>query len=289
MYPLHSDEGRIHRTIYPSTAGGGLYYTPWLWQDGYFNGYNLNGSTYSTWRTKINNRLNIPSPVTMTMWGTYSFYRGSGTIYAKFHNDTTFTLKGKVFWAITEDSIYYSGPNGDPWHNHVVRDYLGDPLGQFYAINSHDSLILSQPFTIQSGWNSTRCKILAWFQDTALTIIPPYDTMKTVYQSSQKKISELVGIEENSTRPLPRITLTPNPCRDGTRFRFTIPLGSNYRIRIFDITGRQISELSGISRSDIETAAWDLHSTKGELVNSGVYLYRFESPTIKTNGKIVVK
>ena len=70
----------------------------------------------------------------------------------------------------------------------------------------------------------------------------------------------------------------PNPARVSTTIRFET--SSNLldaRIRIFDVTGRMVKE---ISRSDIKSpkpglchATWDLRNMSGAAVASGVYIF----------------
>ncbi|OPX17931.1 hypothetical protein BXT86_03840 [candidate division WOR-3 bacterium 4484_100] len=190
-YPLYNAEARQRMYFYPPPyyyQGNWYYATPWLWYDGDPHGSYL----YSTWESKIVNRMNQPSPVTLTIWGDYSA-DGSGTVYAKFRNDSTATLNGRVIFVITEDSLYYSGPNGDVWHNHVARDYLPDQNGQTVSIAPGDSITLSQPFTIQSGWDENMCQIVTWIQSDVLQS----DSTKEIWQGGYIDVTELSIKEHN--------------------------------------------------------------------------------------------
>jgi hypothetical protein len=175
------------------------------------------------------------------------------------------------------------GANGDPWHSGVARDYLPGPTGTLGTIASHDSATFTQSFTLNASWNASRCRIISWFQLS--------DGSRINIQSGIQKVTDLPTSVEETPAPVPRSTITfaPNPCRDNAQFRFQVPLGSKYQVRIFDITGRQIRLLTGISRSDIETVNWNCRDDQGQAVGSGVYLYRFENQSLNTSGKIVVK
>jgi hypothetical protein len=280
-YPLYSAEGRNRTRYYLPPISGG-YYTPFLWCDG-----RQRGTSYSTWRAYIESKIGVAAYVTVTSWGVYLQAQDSGRLYLMVHNDSTGTMKGYIRFTLTEDSCYYVGPNNDPWHNHVARDYIPDTSGTFAQLAPHDSVIVYRNFRVGSGWDENRCKIVYWFQNDSLRA----DSSKPVYQAGIRKVMDLaVGIEEIKIQtPIPGIDLAPNPCLDGTRFSFPVASGSEYRIRIFDITGRQVCTLSGVSRSGIETVKWNCRDDKDKAVGSGVYLYRFESPTLNTTGKIVVK
>lgn len=62
-----------------------------------------------------------------------------------------------------------------------------------------------------------------------------------------------------------------------------------YRITLFDVLGRRVRTLNGVASGNLESIKWDRRDDKGGVVDAGVYFYRFESRTIKTSGKIVVK
>jgi hypothetical protein len=270
-YPLYCAEALSRAYYYPSP-----YVTPMLKYDG-LNG----GSSYGSWSGFITNRFSIDATVTTTMDGNYS--DGSGTINIHLRNDTTVTITGRVYIVITEDSLYYLGPNGDPWHNHVARDYVPTDAGQYVSIPAGDSVTVSQPFTIQTGWNEDMCEIVAWFQT---------DGTRKVWQGATKQVMELnPGIEEHEVEvaSIYAVTAAPNPCVSGTNFSFSLPAGVEYGINIFDVTGRHVKTLCGISSGSQEVVAWNLEDDTGMLVGSGVYLYQFESSTVNTTGKIVVR
>ncbi len=269
--PLYLAEANMRMQYYPSP-----WYTPWLYCDG-----GSNGSSYSGWRNTITTKMNRPAPMTQTMWGTYNSVTRTGTIYAKYRNDTTTTITARIYFVITEDSCYYVGSNGDPWHNHVARDYLPTQVGVLDTIAVGDSTTQSRSFTLSSTWNVNRCKIISWIQ---------WDAMRWVYNGGVIKVSDLTGVEEHDLQqPAAGITLAPNPCLSGTTFRFQIPLGNRYTIKIFDVSGRIIRTMSSVSHSSVETCAWNLRADHGDRVNAGVYLYTFESEGLYTSGKIVVK
>lgn len=212
---------------------------------------------------------------------------GTGTINAQFRNDGATTLSGQVLFVITEDSLYYAGPNGDPWHNHVARDYIPNYTGQSVSIPAGDSVTVTYPFTIQTGWDENKCDILTWFQDTQYQA----DSTKEVWQGGIKHVMDLIGIEENESNiaPIYSVKSSPNPCVRNTAFQFELPINTAYRIDIYDVSGRHLRNLSGIARHAQESITWDLTSEQGDRLSAGVYLYRFESDVLNSSGKIVIR
>ncbi|HEC78754.1 MAG TPA: Omp28-related outer membrane protein [candidate division WOR-3 bacterium] len=285
-YPLYCAEAVQRMYTYPPPYyynGSWYYATPWLWYDGDPHG----SYTYSTWESKITSRMSQPSPVTVTMWGDYDPGTGTGTINAQFRNDSTATLNGRVLFVITEDSLYYAAPNGDYWHNHVARDYIPNQNGQSVSIAPGDSVTVTQSFTIQSGWDDSMCEIVTFIQNPTLAS----DSTKEVWQGGIVKVLDLIGIKEESskTTTVQKISPVPNPCVNGTNFQFELPIGSHYEISIFDITGRLITKMTGTATGNRESIKWSLKDDTGSQVGAGVYFYRFDSQTLTTNGKIVVR
>jgi len=284
-YGMYSPEALQRMYFYPApvySGGNWGYYTPYLWFDG-----KKGGTGYTAWQAYLANRLNQPAPVTITMWGDWSRTQSTGTIYAQFRNDSTETLNGNVYFVVTEDSIYRVVPNGDQWHNHVARDYLPNPSGESVSIPAGDSITLSREFTLDAAWDASMIEFVTWIQNP---IMQPQDSTKEVWQGATLDVDE-IGIEEYvNHRVVPsQVSVTPNPCVDGTRFSFTIPAGEDYSITFYDVSGRRIQTLGGTATGKEEAIEWNLRNQRGIRVNAGVYLYRFESTHICTSGKIVVR
>jgi hypothetical protein len=284
-YPLYCAESRQRWFWYPAPYwynGSWAYATPWLWYDGNKHG----GYTYSQWQTKINTEMNVPSPVTTTIIGAYNPSTRFLMIQAKYRNDTTVALtNARSMCVITEDSLYYSAPNGDVWHNHVARKYLPNINGHTVTIAAGDSVTVLDTFTLNAAWIANKCQAVVWLQNTTMLA----DSTKPIYQGGLVNISAL-PIEEIGLQPIvPSAVQTwPNPCVKGTAFSFSLSLNAPYTISIFDITGRLVNQITGSGQGVQEQVKWNRHDRNGQMVGSGVYLFRFESGEIKADGKIVV-
>ena len=271
----------LQRMYYYPPPQAGSYYTPYLWYDGH------KGTTsYTTWWTKVVNRMALPAPVTVTMWGDWDPGTSTGTVYAQFRNDSTATLNGAVNFVVTEDSIYRTTPY-EQWHNHVARDYLPTHVGESVSIPAGDSVTLSRSFTLNTAWNADRIQFVSWIQNPVLN---PTDSTKEIWQGAMLDIAQL-GIAEYTGTGVAatNITAAPNPCVNSTRFAFTLESGERYQISIFDVSGRRVRTLDGRANGSAETVEWDLRNETGNRVSSGVYLYRFESTSDRSTGKVVVR
>jgi hypothetical protein len=284
-YPLGTTEANQRWHFYPPPyySSGWYYATPWLWIDGDKDG----GYNYPNWQSQIVTEMGKTSKFTLTTWGTYSVFRGSGTIYAKYRNDSTASVTGKIRFVVTEDSCYYSAPNGNTWHNHVARDFLPDTGGTTVTLAAGDSITVSRTFTIDAAWNQNKCKIVTWIQSNTRLA----DSTIDVWQSGVKNVMDmLVDVDETKLTTLrPSVLLAPNPCVSEAKLSFSLYRGLSYTLDIYDIMGRRISTLKGIATGDQETVTWNLRNDTGARVTSGVYFYRFDSSRLKNSGKIVVK
>ena len=280
-YPLYLAEAIDRWHSYPPPCYG-YYVIPWLWYDGNQHG----GSDPLIWEDSIVNRMNQPSPVTITLAGYYSPSTGNGMLSAQFRNDSTATINAYALFVITEDSIYYVGPNQDSIHNHVARDFLPDHIGTGISLLAGDSMTVSQPFNIQQDWNSDNCNILVWLQDT--TMMP--DSTRNVYQCGVIKISNL-GIEEDCTDLLyyQTISVMPNPCRERVIFKLNSSAGAEYSIRLFDVLGREVKRMKGISNGVSESVQWDCRDKDGFLIRPGIYFYQIRNNEKIVKGKVVVQ
>ncbi|MGB7053908.1 MAG: Omp28-related outer membrane protein [bacterium] len=238
----------------------------------------------STWRPFINSRVNQPSPFTLLMTGNYSASTNTGTINASYQNDSTAAITARVYFVITEDSLYHLDPNGHAWHNHLARDMLPDQTGELVAINPGQVLDISRNFTIDASWNEDKCYIVTWIQADAPS--------RNVYQAGEVEVMDLVGIEENTLSRVPQsyITLLNNPCSsDNVRFELNVPQGTSYRIEIFDPIGRKIKQYNGMTSNEKEILSCDLSHLQHNRTSAGVYFYRFTSSIHQANGKVIVR
>ncbi|MEO0136076.1 MAG: T9SS type A sorting domain-containing protein [candidate division WOR-3 bacterium] len=251
---------------------------PWLWYDGNQHG----GMDYSQWESVIINRLNQPAPVTIYLDGEYSPGSNSGTIYATFKNDSTATINGRVIFVITEDSLFYPAPNGALWHSNVPRDYIPDHNGVLVSIPPGDSITVTMPFTTHPNWNKSHCKIKTWIQNDVM--LP--DSTKEIWQGAMVNLLEL-GVVEKPGEKIQKLNLQvlPNPCPRTGALRFSLPDASEYKISMYDCTGREIRNISGNTKHE----KWDLRDNQGRTVKPGVYFYRIFYKRQVFSGKCVIE
>ena len=238
----------------------------------------------STWRPFINNRVNVSSPFTLTITGNYDPVNNNGSITASYQNDSSAAITARVYFVITEDSLYHVDPNGHAWHNNLCRDFLPTQTGELFTVNPGQVINVNRDFVIDPSWVENRCRIVTWIQADAPS--------RNGYQAGKVKLMNLVGIEENNIDIVQNTTvsLVNNPCSaHDIRFLLDVPQGTSYRIDIFDVIGRRVQTITGTTENDREIVRCDLRGSEIGQVSSGVYLYRITSSELNTTGKVIVK
>lgn len=280
LVEYHSVSGNFG---YTAEAGARVYFYafqgyPSLFADG------VDLWPISTWRPYINNRVTLPSPFTLTITGNYDPVNNNGSITASYQNDSSAAITARVYFVITEDSLYHVDPNGHAWHNNLCRDFLPTHIGEQFTVNPGQVINVNRDFVIDPSWVENRCRIVTWIQADAPS--------RNGYQAGKVKLMDLVGIEENENEVAQntRNALLNNPCAaHDVRFSLDMPLGTSYRIEIFDVIGRKIQTINGTTENDQEIVHCDLNKSDIGKVSSGVYLYRITSSELNTTGKIIVK
>lgn len=80
----------------------------------------------------------------------------------------------------------------------------------------------------------------------------------------------------------------PNPFADGTSLRFTLAEPGNASVKIYDIRGRLVKTITRTGLAPgLNDLYWDGRDDRGEVVATGVYLYRLEISGISRNGKLL--
>lgn len=70
----------------------------------------------------------------------------------------------------------------------------------------------------------------------------------------------------------------PNPFNPQTSIRYALPQDAQVRLIIYNILGKKVKTLvDELQSAGYKTAWWDGKDEKGDLVASGVYLYRLEA------------
>jgi len=98
-------------------------------------------------------------------------------------------------------------------------------------------------------------------------------------------------VEEDEDVPSDTIISSnyPNPFNPSTTIEYNIPETDYVRLVIYDTLGREVTVLQdGMMSAGNHNTVWDGKSITGELVGSGVYIYRFNAGDFIDQGKILL-
>jgi len=91
----------------------------------------------------------------------------------------------------------------------------------------------------------------------------------------------ITSVDDNPSRPLifGLAQNYPNPFNATTTIRFSLSAAGRVSLSIFDLLGRRINTLqSGLLKAGYHSVAWNGTNEAGDVVSSGIYFYRLESP-----------
>jgi len=272
-YPLYSAEGRAKWQQYPPPYSGS-YATPWAWVDGRNASY-----VYTNWEAYVSDALTYPTDIGVNVTGSYDRGTRNGQAIAVISNGSTSPIDANAYVVITEDSINYVGPNGDPWHNHVCRDYIPTQTGTPLSVPAGGSDTVIQDFTLSSNWNQDKCNVVVYFQSP--TLQP--DSSKVTYNSTQVTVASITGLQEPGLHVSvgPAVQAVPNPSRGAVQLSFSARAAAPYRLRLYAANGSLVRELIGRASEGTNTIAFD-------RLSAGVYSFVLEAGHASSRGRITV-
>ena len=256
------------------------YYTPWLWVDGHERGYD-----YGAWGNYVAQALTLPADVQVNLSGSYDPGTRSGQVQAELVSSSAGAINANVYVVVTEDSCYYVGPNGDPWHNHVCRDFIPDQNGTPLTLPALGRETLVTDFTLDLAWNETRCNIVVFYQDP---VVQP-DSTKPVYNGAQSSVGLFTSVAEpGRTFQAARLAVVPSLVSRAAEFQLRAAPGLRYRLAVYRPDGSRVRELVGTGQPDMTRIVWNRNDGLGRSVPPGVYAYHLTCGRERFSGKLVV-
>jgi hypothetical protein len=153
-----TENGGRRRYYWPGSA-----YVPHLVCDG-------DTSEALDYGARITNALAVAAPAELNMSVVFDTLTRTGTLtWMAKATDPISLGKLRLRIAITESDLHYTGTNGDPVHEQVMRDMVPDTLGDTLTlIAAGDSVVRSTPFAINAGWVLDNCEIVAFIQSDSI-------------------------------------------------------------------------------------------------------------------------
>lgn len=166
-------------------AGRTNYYSTNYVPRGIINGTSDGSSSASTWIILLQNSMITSSQFEIKILGNVNAATG-GNLTIQVTSDNNPIPSGTLVLhvAVVESDINYTGPNGDPKHNFVMRKMYPNHNGEVFTINPNETKTFSRVFSWNSNWNLENSHIVAFIQNR--------DT-KEVYQAAIRRANIFVA------------------------------------------------------------------------------------------------
>ncbi|UCC80381.1 MAG: Omp28-related outer membrane protein [Candidatus Zixiibacteriota bacterium] len=244
----------------------GFDYTPHFRLDGVVDG------TYNTgaWNALIAYRINISSPMTIDIDGSYDENNRTGEVTITVYCEATPSVSNlKMRVAITESGIQWQAPNGSNVHEQTFRHMIPNAAGESFTINQGDTQQFTYQFIIPNPLRPDYCDIIAFVQS---------DQNKEILQGGKIGIPDLVPLDVYDDPSSPNNFALkqnyPNPFNATTRIDF-LAEGGKVNLAVYNVTGSLVKTLvDGPLEAGIHSIVWDGKDNGGSDVSSGIYFYR---------------
>ncbi len=163
--PFYSTEA-VARASYYNITG-----YPTSWFDGVIRnlGGQRYGNNYPWFRNSFDQRINISSPLEITLDCVYDSVADSGMVTATVENTSGSSVDGNLHFVIVENDVPFNWMGMDRLE-FLMRDMLPDAGGESVSIPASDTIIRTRDFAIDTTWGELNCGIVVFVQAASKAI-----------------------------------------------------------------------------------------------------------------------
>jgi hypothetical protein len=278
----NAQAGVIHLAVHPSSPYSACVLSQHnaLENDGRTNYYGIYGSTprLVIQGVVVSNGANYSSASIFTPYLNQLSPASIKIVQSKYGNDSirsrivikteaSHTLSGlSLFVTLAEDTLNYTGSNGESIHYDVFRKSLTGATGVNITLPATvgDSVVYTKSSTVNGAWNFSRIFTLAILQEATSKALVQAQSVNASFNSIATGISNSTLVNSNITA----YTTTEGIVVKQDKF------SENNSIALYDITGRVL--LNKVLASNIETIPIP------EIL-AGIYLYSIKSKDLIPN------
>ena len=115
-------------------------------------------------------------------------------------------------------------------------------------------------------------------QDSAFTLMLTTPSGYVVELPGTEAVLELDDNDNMISKNFTVLPNYPNPFNPQTSIRYNLDIDSNIKITVYDLLGNVVNELfQGFQSSGNNSINWDATNNTGQLVSSGVYIYKIQT------------
>jgi predicted deacetylase len=165
----------------------------------------------------------------------------------------------------------------------TYNDQLTAALNDIRHAEDYFMLLLHDPFTRPGYENGL---VIDWVSELLDSLQVEHGSSIRFLTLSEAVTEMTVGVDDGDELPHTDLSLSvyPNPIRERASIRWSAPQSADYRIRLFDVLGREVQTIaSGVAGSGAAESTWD---TEG--VAAGSYVVRIETGGSSVSRSLVV-
>ncbi len=282
-WPSPGNDPYYLANISENTTRNDLYsnnYAPHGFVDGTIDA----GSSYSSWAASIEGALMNISPLTLNVSGNLT--SSGGTVYVNIYADGVVPNTNLILHTVVvEKDLFYTGPNGDPHHEYVMRKMFPSASGQTFQIQQGQTVNLQSEIVLDESWDLSKLEVVTFVQIPSTN--PSPSMKRKVLQSGKTAITDLImDVNENTNLPN-KFSLKqnyPNPFNPKTKIKYAIAKNGFVSLKVFDVLGREIKTLVNESQN-VGTYEIDFDANN---LNSGIYFYKLTTNNFSEMKKMIL-
>jgi hypothetical protein len=236
----------------------GNNYAPHMFIDG-----SDGGSSYSPWPATIESELAKESPLEISMKGSVKGSDLTVTLTVKSGSAAIPAGTLRLHVAFTESGLVYTGTNGDPNHDHVMRSMVSDAGGEVFTISANETKTFTRTVALDPSWVLSKSRVVAFVQ---------VQETRSIVQASVRTASEVMtNVSSAASHPAAFVVEQnyPNPFNPSTSIRYALPAEGHVLVSVHDLLGRTVAVLA----DEVQPAGWnEVHWNAGTAA-SGIYYY----------------
>ncbi|AXJ02228.1 Por secretion system C-terminal sorting domain-containing protein [Cyclonatronum proteinivorum] len=125
------------------------------------------GSTWTSWRNAIQNRVSVAAPMDMSMVAVLNNGSVDVTVNMTRLPGADWPAQGlSLRLAIVERNIAYNGPNGSTNQDFVHRDMINGAVGVPVELTAGQTVTVSYNHDLNESWDTDNLKVVAFVQPT---------------------------------------------------------------------------------------------------------------------------
>ncbi|MDP4197792.1 MAG: T9SS type A sorting domain-containing protein [Bacteroidota bacterium] len=111
--------------------------------------------------------------------------------------------------------------------------------------------------------------------------------LKQIDNDGQFKYYDALSIDVNAPREYCLMQNSPNPFNPSTAIKFQLPMNTFVSVKVYDMLGREITSLINEEKpAGSHIVYWNGRDMNGQMVSSGVYLYKLTAGTYTETRKM---